>query len=436
VAYFDPKEDNGGATYHGVSRDSIDLFYTVDFLEDSADVAKLGDFFNDRFEFYGRRIKLHQVFARGGVDPDPKLMQADAQAAYDTPVFGSLNYTSRGGAEFYFYDAMADKGLVTVAHRVQAQATDRHLREHSPYEWSVTPTLDSMLRNYGEFVCRALAGKGPAYAGGQQARAPTRVFGLIVQQASDGTAPDPEALRAELRRCDADVAAVAYDKVTSDTGRTGTDAIVRMTDKQVTSVICLCDPKETRETLMPAASSQVYQPEWLLGSYLDNDLDSSLSGAPPDQNTHALGLVFRNKLLGRQDMPFFWALKEQDPSADPSGGAYYALSARYSSLLVFASGIQMAGPRLTPNSFAAGLLRTTWANPGAGGPPYYQAAVGFPGGRRTFIDDAAMYWYAPDQRGTVDPSSAGAVCYVRQGARYRLGSWPAGDQPFFTGPCL
>jgi hypothetical protein len=209
-----------------------------------------------------------------------------------------------------------------------------------------------------------------------------------------------------------------------------------MTSANVTSVICLCDAKELRETLMPAASAQVFQPEWLLGSYLDNDLDNSMDQAPPEQAQHVFGLVFRNKLLAKENMPFYWALKSANASSDPEGGAYYSVQARYSSLLLLASGIQLAGPHLTPNSFAAGLLRARWANPNAGGPPFFQAPVGFEGGRHTLIDDATMFWYDPNRRSTVDPQDTGAVCYIGRGVRHRLGQWPAGDPGFFTGPCI
>jgi hypothetical protein len=436
VPYFDPATSNGGATSRGVTADAINVFYTVDFLEAKGHVDWIRQFFNKRFEFYGRLIEFQEAGATGTTDADPKFMQADAQNAYDLESFASMNYVSRGGAEYLFYDALADKGIISVAHRVQAQATEAHFRQRAPYQWSSIATVDSMLRNYGQFVCGTLAGRAPVYAGGTERQAPKRVFGLVVQQAADGSQPDVAPLRTELKKCDADVVVVVTDKVTSATGRTGQNVILQLTDKDVTSVLCLCDSKELKETLMPAASAQVFQPEWLVGSYLDNDLDNSFNGAPPDQASHVLGLLFRNKLLPKQDMPFYWAVREADPASDPTGGQYYAVSARYSSLLVLSSGIQMAGPHLTPQSFAAGLLRTRWANPGAGALPYFQARAGFDGGRRTFIDDAAMFWYDPGRRSTVDPDTTGAVCYVRRGERHSLGTWPTGEQPFFQPPCL
>ena len=53
------------------------------------------------------------------------------------------------------------------------------------------------------------------------------------------------------------------------------------------------------------------------------------------------------------------------------------MAARYSSLLLLASGIQLAGPNLTPATFQAGLMRADqFPNPGARGAPYFQARVG------------------------------------------------------------
>lgn len=435
VPYFDPKINNGGATSFGVTGDTINVTWTPDFFETDIFNNAYAKFFNRRFEFYGRQIKLH-MFAASGTDADPALMRADADTAKEKQAFASLNYTARSGAEYSYYDALAEHGIISVSHRVQAQATDAHFRQRSPYQWSVVPTVDVMLRNYGQFMCASLAGRPPEHADGPAGAAPSRVFGAIVQEAADGSRPDLKPLEDELRRCGASLAAKVNDRVTAETTRTGQAVVAAMTEANVTSVLCLCDGKELREVIMPAATAQVYQPEWLIGSYLDNDLDNSLNGAPPEQAANAFGLLFRNKLLPKQDMPFYWALKETDPALDPQGGAYFAVQARYSSFLLLASGIQMAGPHLTPDTFAAGLLRTRWANPGAGAAPYFQAPVGFDGGSRTFIDSAAMIWHDPGRQSTVDPQNTGAVCYVRRGQRYGLNGWPAGDQPFFTGPCL
>jgi hypothetical protein len=227
------------------------------------------------------------------------------------------------------------------------------------------------------------------------------------------------------------------DDQSTDPSRNGVNTMVSMQNAGVTSVLCVCNVSDTRGVYMPAATGQGYEPEWVETTYINNDLDNSYSGGngPPDQASHVLGVTFRNKLLPKQDMPWYWALREADPGADPQGNTYYAADSRYEQLLLLASGIQLAGPKLTPQTFAAGLARATFPNPGARGAPYYQGLVGFDGGRHTMLADAAMFWYDPQRPGTIDPSVPGAICYVDRGRRYGLGQWTRSDPVFFSGPC-
>ena len=135
-------------------------------------------------------------------------------------------------------------------------------------------------------------------------------------------------------------------------------------------------------------------------------------------------------------MPWYWAVKEADPAFEPAAAAYYSSHSRYMQLSLLAAGIQLAGPRLTPETFAQGLHRARFPNPGAGAAPYFQSRVGFQGPRHTMSVDAGMFWYDPQRPGTIDPSVPGAVCYVDRGRRHARGSWPTGEPAFRTGPCL
>ena len=135
-------------------------------------------------------------------------------------------------------------------------------------------------------------------------------------------------------------------------------------------------------------------------------------------------------------MPWYWAVREADPTSDPQGNTYYASNSRYYQLLLLASGIQLAGPDLTPASFQRGLQAARFPNPGAGAAPYFQARVGFQGQRHVMSADASMWWYDPNRPGTIDASTPGSVCYVDRGRRYALGEWRRSDPAFFRGSCL
>jgi hypothetical protein len=357
-------------------------------------------------------------------------MQSDATQVDDRfHAFASLNYADRKGAEHHYYDELARRGIISVSHRAMSQTTETHLRNQAPFEWSFLPPPETMTKNLGEFVCQSLA-RRPARFAGPPTQAPRRKFGIIRGVPVDGSAPDVAPLRDALAACHEDV--VVADDKQSSSSRLALDAIIEMKSANVTTVICVCDAGEVRADLMPAASSQRYQPEWVLSTYIDADLDNSMNQAPVDQITHVLGVSFRNKLLRRQDMPWYWAIKEVDPTAEPTANDYYSLQARYSSFLLLASGIQMAGPRLTPERFQAALFGTRFPNPAPGAAPSFQARVGFDGRRHTMIDDGTLFWFDPGRPGTVDPSTAGRVCYIANGKRFGRGVWPADDSGFFA----
>jgi len=103
-----------------------------------------------------------------------------------------------------------------------------------------------------------------------------------------------------------------------------------------------------------------------------------------------------------------------------------------------------------------GLQRAKFPNPGCGGPPFYQACVGFQGGSHTMVKDFTLVWLKRDENsieslgphfraasaeyggnGNFDPTGRpyGAFCYVDGGTRYKLGTWPSEPPGFRSSPC-
>jgi hypothetical protein len=360
-------------------------------------------------------------------------MQADAREAATTyDAFASIGYADRKGAEHHYYDALADLGVISSTYRAQQLATESRYAKFAPYEWGWLPPTDQAVRLIGSFVCRSLAGRPPTYAGPVTSNPPTRKFGLLYQRTPDGGAFDVREMLSTLRGCGVDPV-IAEDP--SGDSSNPQQTMLRLTNENVTSVIYLGDVISLREGYMRAASQQAFFPEWITSGMIDLDLDNSFHGAPPDQASRVFGLSFRNPVLARQEMPWYWAIKEAAPTKDPTGGVTYSAMARYEQLSVLAAGIQMAGPKLAPATFEAALQRTKFPNPNAGAAPFFQARVGFPGGRHTFVDDATLYWYSPSEPGTVDAGVPGSVCYVRQGVRYTASTFPTDDSAFFKAPC-
>jgi hypothetical protein len=198
----------------------------------------------------------------------------------------------------------------------------------------------------------------------------------------------------------------------------------------VTSVLCICNTLDIGN-LPRAATAQGWHPEWLISSYLGSDtmLDMDTVSGSRDQLAHVFGLRFYPKAVGWADNPAAWAVTDEDPSYPPMQPPTLGyLTEIYRSLLLIASGIQMAGPHLDPSSFEAGLQKTTFPNPDT---PIEAGHVGFQnllGPKHSMMLDAAEIWWSNTDDG-------GAYCYVAHGARHPI------DQPWreigrpFEGAC-
>jgi hypothetical protein len=116
------------------------------------------------------------------------------------------------------------------------------------------------------------------------------------------------------------------------------------------------------------------------------------------------------------------------------------LNLAYRAMLLLASGLQMAGPDLTPQTFAAGLGKAQFPNPAT---ELRMGAVGFPGGVHGMTQDATEFWWSIQDQGPYvnQGPSGGTLCYVNHGARILPGAWPAtpvdgsANDPYFREPC-
>jgi hypothetical protein len=224
-------------------------------------------------------------------------------------------------------------------------------------------------------------------------------------------------------------------------------AAIELHDKGITTVICLC--WINREQYMAAAATnQRYFPEWIMSSYGMNDTGWLQTYWTPEQRGSVIGVGSRAPSLTQRNDPTCYAATEGDPTvtcgADRGGGQSSDVADHsgktklpdpwniYRTLLLIASGIQMAGPNLTPESFAAGLQSTAFPNPPDD--PTHAGAVGFLDGDHTMADTLVEYWWN-DTAPRPSSDERGAFCYVDHGTRRRLGAWPQQKSPFFQPSC-
>jgi hypothetical protein len=451
IAYW--SGDNGGATARGVTRDAV--YIAVPTPENAQNrYDALVKFFNNRFQFYGRKIVLEYCSSSGGGQGSSDEANQNADAALAAagcagkpPPFASTFYRQNNGA--YYMPAMACR-YKTIVVGSYSPYDAKFLNRCPGLQFQYPMQVDDEFANIGEWICGRLAGKKAQWATGLDGSAPPkaldqqiRKFGILLEPfTDDDPVSRPDAVNpivSRLRACGADVPSkvVIVNPVNGEFDpATAQNAMLQLKSEGVTRTICMCN-FFSFGTLQRAATTSGYHPEWITSTFGLNDVPSSflLGAGPPDQMQHTFGVTFQPRVIKPLSNPYNVALSEGDPSIAPDQLTTVEGELEvYRALLLLASGIQMAGPKLTSESFRDGLRNTVFPN------PLTATRAGFVGFRPdgySMTKDGAEWWWSNQARGPFSDSSAksGAVCYLNGGQRYELGGWPKGDAPFFSGQC-
>jgi hypothetical protein len=457
IAYW--RGDNGGATAPGVTRDAIYVAVpTPNGFKQEYDA--LANFFNERFELYGRKLVFEYCSPAAGADSqgsgDQAHQNADAaQAAAGCGgprPFASTFYQFDNG-RYYNQEMGCRYKVVTVGSWEPFDAG--YLSQCSPYLYNYPMMSEDIFAQLGDWSCARLVGRPARWASGSTAagrpalNTVDRKFGIFL---APYTADDPVARRSaldglvtRLKQCGADVpdSQIIINPVTeTQPGQavdpaSATNAIAQMKQANVSTVLCLCATFPFG-ALLRAASSSSYHPEWIGSTFggLDQVVILTLSAAPADELRSLFGLTFVPRQINPYLEPFNAAFEEGDPSLGPQTKStdYSNFTQVYRPILMLASGLQMAGPHLTPQTFLAGLRKTHFPNPITS---THAGAVGVPPNGFSFTDDAAEWWWSNSAQGpyTDDATGKGAFCYLDGGVRHLMGTWRHDDSGFFSGSC-
>jgi hypothetical protein len=437
--------DNGGATAQGVTGDSIKVVvYQADPAKNPLQVASVEsagaevdmentrrtyedffDLFSRYYELYGRKIDL-EFFRGTGAPFDEVAARADAKAIADLKPFAVLNGANQTPA---WAEELAANGIMCLGLCSLAVPED-FINEHRPYVWAATPTPDQAGRMTGQFVTRLLAGKKAEFAG-DALKDRERVFGLARYDTVDGQQrPAFEALKQTLDRGDVELAADLPFLL--DLARAQENArtmIAKLKDAGVTTVILTSDPL-TPSSLTKEATAQNYFPEWVIGSNVFVDTAIFARTFDQEQWRHAFGLALIGARVNydadESRLLYEWAYGREAPAQSPA--------VILGDLDPLFTGIHLAGPELTPQTYEAGLFRL----PLTGGTPL-QPALSFgdhgvwPEEDLGGLDDTGLLWWDPDARGEdeVGQEGVGLYRYVRDGKRWFLADIPRKDPGLF-----
>jgi HAAS domain-containing protein len=158
--------DNGGATTKGVTRDEIRVAANVNGgFGGFGHLQGLASYFNSRYEFYGRKIRLVDFEV---VQPDATTQRVAAQkAAQELDVFAVLdNSRTYNNLSWDPYRReLARLGVMSVFGRELAGTTTDLLDQLSPFAWDYYVPPDLENQNLTEYACKALVGRPAKWAG-------------------------------------------------------------------------------------------------------------------------------------------------------------------------------------------------------------------------------------------------------------------------------
>lgn len=361
--------DNNGETHTGVTGDTIrvswrDLPATGHFIqtlselagndlgESSGDLVRtaegLIDYFNENFEFYGREIELVDFEGQGSqldelFGAGQEEAGVDARRAAEQNVFAEAYAVSQPYAE-----ELASEGIVSLGVPYMSRTW---FREQGGLAWS--PFVD--CTTVAEVSAGALTGRfldepvavgefegqprqmGAVYPNNDQYRQCGDIFQGLIEVAGYDI-PEPR----------------MYPLDFNQAGQNAGGILDNLMRDGVTTVGYAGDPV-LLNSLVAEAEQRGYEPEWVVASvgYVDIDLVGQLIAAGSgDQWRRAFGVSVTGSALGFDEMDAYEAytsVRDDEPSL--------ILEFLYSLLLPLAVGVQMAGPELTPETFAEGLYR-------------------------------------------------------------------------------
>jgi hypothetical protein len=435
---------NAGATSDGVTGDEIKIVvYNTDPAKDPlvAGAARAAgaetnlsaiqdtwqgyvDIYNRLFELYGRKISV-EFFVGTGPGSDTAAAKADAIAIAEKKPFAVLGGPQQSTS--VFSDELAHRGVMCVG--TCATAVPQKLVEgNKPYIFTNAPSPEQSATLTAEFVGKQV-GKGKAeFAGNDATKAKNRVYGIVHYDTPDGQYKGLfDRLKAQLKKYKitpkADQSFFLDLSRAQETART---VITKMKDAGVTTIIYTGDP------LMPAsitkeATAQDFHPEWIIGPNVLVDI--ALFGRTYDQTqwAHAFGVAL---VPGRttQDINGTYYLYQWFHGSPPPNNTYGVINP---SVLAFANGVMLAGPKLTPQSFRDGLFRYPPSGGDAINPQLSWGKHGvWPFTDYNGTEDVGMLWWDPTAVGEdeVGQVSNGLYRYADGAKRYTRGKVPPKGQ--------
>lgn len=433
--------DNGGTTSPGVSGKAITVVVILDDTASNQEQASAQAYeqaaavYAHVDQLWGRKVNLvffEQGNGSAGGDPDEVQQNALALEAENYHPFAviTIGYPT-------LEHNLVNHRIVTLANTVgieDAQAANGYL-------WATElGASEAGIYTAADYVQKRLLGRPAQWAGDATYRAKTRTFGLIYPDNADPKVFNQYFASKGIHLVDEEPYAVNN---LADAAEQWSTITARLHSDGVTTVLDGVDAINNVQ-LTDQAANQLYDPEWFMLGL--NGIDVSTFARLDNQSewSHAFGVGQvapqpRDGGWGQKLWNWYYGPGTAWPTSCCGIAGPRGMMGQLSMLF---SGIQLAGPELTPQSFAQALF----SDPPAGGAAcgcvtLEQVSFGRWGGAppgftdyHAFDDFTELYWdpnaVGPDE--VTGAEGKGMYRYLDGGRRYALGTWPVGPPAAFN----
>ena len=435
---------NGGATYPGVTDKTIkivwytappgDLTSAISGNLDPAAAVKASikayaEMFEKTFQTYGRKLQI-VPFTGTGVGTDETAARADAvKVATQMHAFASVGGPTQTAV---YEDELATRGVLCFG--CGLSVPNATFEKDAPYMWGSLSTPEQYLENVGIFLSKQLNGKPAKWAGDAKFRKTKRVFGVVHYEQDPPVFSSVADVFAALGKKNGWEAkeSITYILDLAKMPETAASIISKLKASGVTTVVFLGDPI-TPIYLTKAATEQNYFPEWIVTGTVLTDTTALARNYDPKQWAHAFGVSTLPVPTTHDSSDAYRIYKwyyGKMPAANKTASVFFP------NLMQVFQGIQMAGPDLTPQTFAGGMFRLppTGGTPAAPRNSYGNAKqFAFAKADYTSVDDSTLLWWDATAKGSDEQGKEGTglYAYVNGGKRYLPGKMPTTLQPFF-----
>lgn len=424
----------------------------------------LDKYFNARFQTYNRHVHVFVYYGQAGTGPNgcPTSEQRTGDASDNFQrihPFAVVDFSGPNRAAYEDY--MANHGVVVFSgHHINGPNEGHHNSDFQKYPgliWSFEPTLEELAGMYVSYVCKNLVGKdatlspqfyssNPSVANSTPSATPgqnlPRKFGLL--EPVDPNYPDLTDYAMDIyngiKKCGGqfDSYIATFNRADLDVderqnSQENTQAEQNMTTFQTDKVSTVIWAGGIEDLDTEWAQKLKYQPEWIAAP--DGNLDGSVAagvqgcgeaGPSGCNNVWSTAITitdqWRRDSSGSQVC--YSAFADTDPNAaqyPPNDYRTIAICRMYTDIRELFTGIQVAGPRLTPQTIDQGYH----AIPKEPSNTPYSPACFYYTGEYNCVKDATVEWWDPSA--TDGDGNTGCYRMYGGGTRYLNGQWPAQD---------